>query len=77
MEFFLALQAPKLDTFCAIIRRKFYDMHIADIDFARGKPINFKAKFFCVGPPEAKFLRICALSIAKMFHIQDSLLLML
>ena len=41
----LGLQAPKLDTFCAIIRM-FYDLHNADIDFARGKPINFKAKFY-------------------------------
>ena len=69
----LGLQAPKLDTFCAIIRT-FYDLHNADIDFARGKPIIFKAKFYWEGPPEAKILRICALSMAKMFHIQDSLL---
>ena len=41
----LGLQAPKLDTFCAIIRT-FYDLHNADIDFARGKPINFKARFY-------------------------------
>ena len=43
----LGLQAPKLDTFCAIIRM-FYDLHNADIDFARGKPItrSFKAKFY-------------------------------
>ena len=36
--------------------------------------MNFKAKFYWEGPPEAKILRICALSMAKMFHIQDSFL---
>ena len=36
--------------------------------------MNFKAKFYLEGPLEAKILKICALSIAKMFHIQDSLL---
>ena len=36
----------KLDTFFAIIRKTFFDLHDADIDFARGKPMNFKAKFY-------------------------------
>ena len=44
------------------------------INFARAKPVNFKAIFFWEGLPEAKILKICAISMAKMFHIQDSLL---
>ena len=54
----LVLQAPKLDTTCAVIRKIFYNLYNnANIDeLCQRKSMNFKAQFCREGPGgEEKF----------------------